>query len=282
MTSFTNTVALITGAGSGIGVETARQLAARGARVVLLDRDLRAVEALAQSFGNSQRHLAVQADVTDSDELESAVQQAVSALGGIDVVVANAGVAEAGTVAVSRIESLVRTVDVNLTGVIRTVHATLPHVTERRGYFLLVSSAAALKNVPGGSSYAASKAGVEAFAGALRLEVAHKGVAVGVAHPAWIRTPMYDAQCELASVSAGIASLPWPFNVVTTVEECAGAFVDGIAARDRKIYVPRALSVVDKARSLFTGALWDRVVLLRAAHTVPALEQEIRQREFTS
>jgi len=282
MTTFTNTVVLITGAGSGIGAETARQLAARGARVALLDRDLRAVDALVESFSHPQRHLAVQADVTSSDDLENAVRQAVSTLGGIDVVVANAGVAEAGTVAVSRIESLVRTVDVNLTGVIRTVHATLPHVVERHGYFLLVSSAAALKNVPGGSSYAASKAGVEAFAGALRLELAHKGVAVGVAHPAWIRTPMYDAQCELASVSAGIASLPWPFSVVTTVEECASAFVDAISARDRKIYVPKALSVVDKARSFFTGALWDRIVTLRSAQTVAALEQEIRDREVTS
>ncbi|MUL62979.1 hypothetical protein BOO86_00765 [Mycobacterium sp. CBMA 234] len=282
MTSLHDTVVLITGAGSGIGAETARQLAGRGARVVLLDRDLNAVEALVRSLDNSARHLAIQADVTNSEGLEDAVQQAVSVFGGIDVVVANAGVAEAGTVAVSRIESLVRTVDVNLSGVIRTVHATLPHVTDRRGYFLLVSSAAALKNVPGGSSYAASKAGVEAFAGALRLEVAHKGVAVGVAHPAWIRTPMYDAQRELASVSNGIASLPWPFNVVTTVEDCAAAFVDAIGERDRKIYVPKALSIVDKARSFFTGALWDRLVMLRAGRTVPALEAEIRERELTA
>ncbi|MFE9790016.1 short-chain dehydrogenase/reductase [Nocardia salmonicida] len=272
-------VVLITGAGSGIGAQTARQLAQQGAYVVLVDRDLAAAQAVMASLPAGIRSLAIAADVTDTAQLEAAVQTAVAEFGGIDVVLANAGIAHAGTVAVSDVETLARTVEVNLTGVIRTVHATLPHVLHRRGYFLLVSSAACLKNVPGGSAYAAAKAGVEYFGGALRLEVAHRGVDVGVAHPAWIRTPMFDTQRELDSVRTGIEALPWPFNVVTDVDDCATAMIDAMERRSRKVYVPGALVLVDRLRGLFTGALWDRLVRPRAAATVSALERELRQRK---
>ncbi|MCQ4121867.1 short-chain dehydrogenase/reductase [Rhodococcus tibetensis] len=271
-------IVLITGGASGIGAETGRQLAERGARVALLDRDAAAAKATANSYPPPAHghHLGVDADVSSTESLQRAVELVIAELGGLDVVVANAGIAAAGTVAISDVESLARTIEVNLTGVIRTVHATLPHVTASRGYYLLVSSAAALKNVPGGSSYAASKAGVEAFAGALRLEVAHKGVDVGVAHPAWIRTPMFAAQRQIESVNRSISQLPWPFSAVTDVEDCAAAFAGGITERRRKIYVPRALAAVDKVRGVFTGALWDRILKPRAAVNVPLIEQEIR------
>jgi NAD(P)-dependent dehydrogenase (short-subunit alcohol dehydrogenase family) len=266
---------LVTGAASGIGAATAQHLATAGARVVLVDRDEAAATAVARSLPSPDRHLALGADVTSTDDLAHAVRITLDRFGGVDVVVANAGVAEAGTVATAEIETLVRTVDVNLTGVIRTVHATLPAVVERQGYFLLVSSAAALKNVPGGSSYAAAKAGVDAFGGALRLELAHRGVGVGVAHPAWVRTPMVDAQWKIDAVREGIQRLPWPFNVVTDVDDCARIFVQGIERRSRKVYVPGALAAVDAVRPLFTGRLWDALVKIRAKDTVPALEAEL-------
>lgn len=268
---------LITGGARGIGAETARRLAAKGHTLALLDRDGDAVRATAAALG--PQHLGIAADVTDTDGVKAAVDEAAARLGGLDVVVANAGIGEAGTVAIRDVEALLRTVDINLSGVVRTVHAALPHVTERRGYFLLVSSAAALKNVPGGSCYAASKAGVEAFAGAFRLEVAHKGVGVGVAHPAWIRTAMFAQQTELDSFNEALKKLPWPFSAVTSVESCADAFVDAIERRRRKVYVPGALAYVDKVRGVFTGAAWDAILKRQVARTVPALERDVLARE---
>ena len=263
---------LVTGGARGIGAETARRVAARGARVAVLDVDGAAAAATATALGPA--HLGLTADVTDSAALAAAVARVVEQLGGIDVVVANAGIGEAGTVATRDVDGLLRTIDINLGGVVRVVHAALPHVVERRGYLLLVSSAAALKNVPGGSCYAASKAGVEAFGGALRLEVAHRGVDVGVAHPAWVRTDMFAAQTASPAFNDALARLPWPFGTVSSVEDCADAVVRGIERRQRKIYVPEALRWVDKVRGVFTGALWDRVVALRARDTVPAMERE--------
>jgi NAD(P)-dependent dehydrogenase (short-subunit alcohol dehydrogenase family) len=277
--TLTGKAVLITGGARGIGAETGRRLAARGARVALLDLDGRAAAATARGIG--PEHLGAGADVTDSASLEAAVEEVVAAFGGLDVVVANAGIGEAGTVAIRDADALVRVIDINLSGVVRTVRATLEHVEARDGYFLLVSSAAALKNVFGGSTYAASKAGVEAFGGALRLEVAHKGVGVGVAHPAWIETDMLASQMELPFFRESLKALPWPFSAVTPVGECADAFADAIEHRRRKVYVPGALAYVDKVRGVFTGALWDVVVKRKARKQVPALERDVLERERT-
>ncbi|MDV6259778.1 short-chain dehydrogenase/reductase [Rhodococcoides yunnanense] len=278
MTSVAGKVAFITGGASGIGLETGRRLASLGAHVVLVDRSEISASVL-ETLDTTRhgRHISVVADVTDTASLELAVSTVLNEYGCLDVVVANAGIAEAGTVAISDVESLVKIVEVNLIGVIRTVHATLPAVTAQRGYYLLVSSAAALKNIPGQSAYAASKTGVEAFGGGLRLEVAHKGVGVGVAHPAFVRTPMFESQHSIAAVRAGIEELPWPFNVVTELDDCADAFVDTIVGRRRKVYVPGALRGVDTVRGVFTGRLWDAILRPRVKQTVPALEDGVLQ-----
>ena len=126
------------------------------------------------------------------------MEQAVERFGGIDVVVANAGIAAAG--AVPRRSTPTRTsavIDVNLLGVVRTVRACLPQILERRGYVLIVASIAAISTgFPFDSNYAAAKAGVEAFANSLRLELKHHGVDVGVAYFSWIGTDMVSGADE--------------------------------------------------------------------------------------
>ena len=168
-------VVFITGPARGIGAALARSLAARGARLGLAGREPEKLAALSAELGPAHRWY--ECDVTDAASLERAVRSTAEELGGIDVAVANAGIASHGTVAVTPMDALARVIDVNLTGVVRTVHAALPHLVARRGYALLISSAAALAAMPGLAVYAAAKSGVEQFANALRLELAHKGVA---------------------------------------------------------------------------------------------------------
>jgi NAD(P)-dependent dehydrogenase (short-subunit alcohol dehydrogenase family) len=265
-------VVLITGGAGGIAAAAAQRLAAAGARVSLVDRDLPAVEEVVSRLGGG--HLATAADVTDDESLQAAVQQTVQRFGRLDIVFPCAGVGSASTVAASRTEDLLRIVDINLGGVIRTVKATLDEVTRNRGYYLLMSSAAALKNVPRANAYAASKAGVEAFGGALRLELAHKGIDVGVAHPAWVRTGMISGSGTRAGESR---SLPWPFNVVSSTDTCADLLVAAMAGRQRKVFVPRSLALMDPLRWFSTGPLWDTFMKPRAALSVPGMESTVNE-----
>ena len=268
-------VVLITGAARGIGAETARRLAAKGARLALSGLEPERLVALATELGTA--HRAFPCDVTDQASMERAVADAVAAFGGIDVVLANAGIASNGTVAVTPMAALARTVDVNLTGVIRTVHVTLPHVVARRGYYLLVSSAAAIAPLGGLATYAATKSGVEAFGNALRLELAHQGVKVGTAHPSWIDTDLVrDQQKDLPTFGRVLATLPRPFGGVTSVAVCADAFVDGIARRARKVFVPGSLAPLAAIRQLFASPLAEVLTRRQSRRLLPALEREVR------
>lgn len=267
-------VVLITGPARGIGAELARLLAARGARLSLVGLEPERLAALARELGGG--HVWFECDVTDQAALERAVAGTAEALGGIDVVVANAGIASNSTVAVCPADALVRTIEVNLSGVVRTVSATLPHVTAARGYYLLVSSAAALAPLPGISTYAAAKSGVEQFGNVLRLELAHKGVGVGVAHPSWIDTDMVrDAQHDLKSFNEMLALLPWPFGSITPVSACAAAFVKAIERRKRKVYVPAALAPFAALRYLFASPLSEYLMQRKASRLLPEAEREV-------
>jgi NAD(P)-dependent dehydrogenase (short-subunit alcohol dehydrogenase family) len=267
-------VVLITGAARGIGAETARRLAAKGARVSLVGLEADRLRALAGELGD--RAVWFEADVTDQGQMDAAVAGTVGAFGGIDVVLANAGIANNGTVAVSPADAVVRTIEVNLAGVVRTVCAALPHVTERHGYVALVSSTAAFTMMPGMAAYAASKAGVEQFANCLRLELAHKGVKVGSIHPGWIDTDLVrDQRKELKTFDEAFERLPWPMNATTSVEECADAIVDGIERRRAKVYVPKAIGLLQALRTLATGPIASLVIGREAKRMVPELEAEI-------
>jgi NAD(P)-dependent dehydrogenase (short-subunit alcohol dehydrogenase family) len=273
---------LVTGAARGIGEHTARAVAARGGRVALVGLETDRLQALAAELGPG--HVWFEADVTDQAAVDGAVAGAVEALGGLDVVMANAGVANNNTVAVSPVEAVVRTIDVNLIGVVRTVSAALPHVIARRGYVLIVASAASFTVLPGMAAYSASKAGVEAFGNALRLEVAHKGVRVGTAHPSWIDTDLVrDQKAESGTFNEMLRELPWPMNRTTSVDDCVAALVDGIERRRRKIFVPREVAIVSALRSLILGPVGSLAVQRQARVAVPRLEAEASaQRWFGS
>lgn len=265
-------VVLITGAARGIGAETARRLAARGARISLVGLEPDLLASVAAELADARWF---EADVTDQEAVDRAVAGTVAAFGGIDIVVTNAGIANHGTVAVSPVAALARTIEVNLLGTVRTVTATLPHVTRARGYYLLVASAAAFTMLPGMAAYCASKSGVEQFGNVLRLEVAHKGVDVGVAYMTWIDTDLVrDVRADLPSFEDSLKKLPGPLGRYTRVEVCADGFVAAIAARRRTVFVPRGLSAVSALRML-VGGLARRQLLREAARSVPLLEADV-------
>jgi NAD(P)-dependent dehydrogenase (short-subunit alcohol dehydrogenase family) len=275
----TGKAVLVTGAARGIGEHTARALAGRGARLALVGLEPDRLAALATELG--PQHAWFEADVTDQAAVDAAVDGAVAALGGIDVVVANAGVANNNTVAVSPVDVVVRTIDVNLVGVVRTVSAALPHVIARRGYVCIIASAASFTVLPGMAAYSASKAGVEAFANALRLEVAHKGVRVGSVHPSWIDTDLVrDQKAESATFNEMLTQLPWPMGQTTSVDACVTAIVDGIERRRRKVFVPREVGVVSALRSIVNGPVGTFVTQLRARKAVPQLEAEAQSGQW--
>jgi NAD(P)-dependent dehydrogenase (short-subunit alcohol dehydrogenase family) len=261
MTSVNSQVVFITGGGQGIGAEVARRLHAKGAKLVLTDLDEVALAARSAELGGDDRMLTVVADVRDLSAMQAAAGQAVDKFGGIDVVVANAGIGSYGSVLQVDPEAVKRLLDVNLLGVFHTVRATLPSVIERRGYVLIVSSLAAFTAAPGMAPYDMSKAGNEHLAHALRLEVADRGVTVGSAHMSWIDTAMVrDSLADLPTVSEQLAKFPWPLNKTTSLDKCAAAFVDGIEGRKKRVYCPKWVGVFRWLKPVLSTRLGERPV----------------------
>lgn len=275
MTSLRDQVVFITGGARGIGAEVARRLAAKGAKLVLTDLNDADLEALAAELGED-RVLTAVADVRDLPAMQAAATRAVERFGGIDVVVANAGIMSYGSVAQVDPDAFKRVLDINVLGVFHTVRATLPAVIERRGYVLIVSSLAAYTAAPGLAPYNASKAGVEMFANALRLEVAHHGVSVGSAHMSWINTALVrDTQTDLSAFNQLLASFPWPMNKTTTVDKCAAAFVKGIERRRTRVYRPGWVALLRWVKPVLSTRVGEAPLHKSTAELLPQLDAQV-------
>jgi NAD(P)-dependent dehydrogenase (short-subunit alcohol dehydrogenase family) len=264
---------LVTGAARGIGRATAFELARRGARVALvgLEPDL-----LARNVAElGDEHLYAEADVTDSGQLEAAVAATVARFGGIDVVMANAGIANLGTVRTADPEAFARTIDVNLTGVYRTVAATVPQLVESRGYALVIASTASFTPLPGGAAYGASKAGAESLAATLRLELAQYGVAVGSAHPGWIDTDILRGpERDIPTFAKLRSGMPWPLNSTMAVEDCAARLVDAMERRAYRVYIPGGVRLISGLRPLIMTGLGTRVAARRNGKDLRQVDRE--------
>ena len=275
MGSVNGKVALITGGANGIGAEVARQLHDKGARVVLTDVDEGLLKEVAARIGED-RVLTVVADVRDLSAMQNAVDKGIERFGGIDIVMANAGIGTYGSVLQVDPEAFRTLIDVNVVGVFHTVRATLPSVINRRGYVLIVSSCAAYLALPGLAPYNAAKAGVEHFANALRLEVAHLGVDVGSAHMSWIDTPLVrESKADLSTVREMLASLPGPLAKTTSVEKCGDAFVKGIEARKRRINCPGWVEVLRWIRPLLATRMVEARAAKTASELLPKMDVEV-------
>lgn len=274
MSSVHGKVVFITGGARGIGAEVARRLRRRGAKLVLTDLDAAPLAELATELGD-EHVLTALADVRDLAAMQKAADAAVERFGGIDVVLANAGIASFGSVLQVDPEAFRRVLDINIVGVFNTVRATLPAVIERRGYVLVVSSLAAFTSSPGLAAYHASKAGAEYFANTLRLEVAHLGVDVGSAHMSWIDTPLVqDAKSDLSAFREMLSKLPAPLNRTTTVDACGAAFVKGIESRKKRIYSPQWVGVFRWIRPVVSTSLAERDIRKFTPTLLPKLDAE--------
>ena len=239
---------LITGAARGIGAEAARQLYAPGHEIALVGLEPAELEARASELG--PRAAAFPCDVTDRDGLARTVDAVVERFGGIDVVIANAGVATVGTVEVLDPADFERVVEVNLLGVYRTVHAALPQVLQRRGYVLVVASLAAALHAGGMANYAMAKAGAEAFANSLRQELKPKGVDVGCAYFGFIDTDMVrDAFDHPASERARSSAPKWLSQPIP-VSAAGAAIASGVQERRARVWAPRYVGAALALRGL--------------------------------
>jgi NAD(P)-dependent dehydrogenase (short-subunit alcohol dehydrogenase family) len=239
---------LITGAARGIGLETARRLHARGMNVSMSGLEPELLEQRAAELG--ERAAWFQADVCDLDAVRGAVDATVERFGGLDVVVANAGIGASGTVRSMEPAAFVRQVDVNLLGVYRTLHAALPHVIERRGYLLPIASLSSAIHPPMMTAYAASKAGVEALTDGLRQEVAHTGTAVGCAFFSFLDTDMVQRGFERPSAQAMQERMSGLFARRSPLKAGIDAIERGIERRSRTVVAPRWARGVLVARTI--------------------------------
>lgn len=267
-------VVLITGAARGIGAAVAKELASRGAKIALTGLEPEELAARVSELGAG--HIYRVADVTDPDSMQRAVADIVKEYGRIDVVVANAGIGTYGTIEKGDTEAWLRTIDVNLIGVYRTIHTTLPYLIESRGYALVIASVASFMALPGMSSYSVSKAGVESLTRALRAEVGFRGVDAGSAHPSWIDTDLVrESEADLEAFRLLRANLPWPLKATTSLDQCAKTIADGIEKRKARIFVPRSAALVYWLRSLLNTRPVERANEKLAAEAVPMMEREI-------
>ena len=188
---------------------------------------------------------------------------AVERHGGLDAVWANAGIASFGSVLLIDVDAWKRTIDVNVTGTFNTVRAALPSVIERKGYVAVTASVASFAHAPFMSAYTATKAGVEAFFDALRIEVAHLGVDVATIHPSWIATPMTEeSEADMQAFNRLKGSLPFPLGKTYPVERAAKDIAKGFEGRKRRICTPG----------------WVRgLAIARAALTTRAAERDFRK-----
>jgi short-subunit dehydrogenase len=246
---FADQVAVVTGASSGIGWELARQLAAAGGRVGLLARRRSELEVLA---GTIQRRGGVAAvancDVTDREQVDSAVASVRQVLGPIDLLIASAGVGMptlVDPVNIADVEAMFR---VNVLGVIYSFNAVLPEMLARRsGHLAAVSSLAAYLALPGESAYCATKAAVNTYLGGLRPQLRGRGITVTTLCPGFVQTPM------TAGNSFGMPGL-------LSAEEAARRMLRAIAQGSAVFNFPWTTAILTRLASALPGWASNRLM----------------------
>jgi len=266
---------LITGAARGLGAQTAMQLAERGALVSLVGLEPDLLEQVRREIGS--RHIAVVADVTNQAELENAFARTTAEFGGIDAVVANAGISNTSPLSVGSADAHVRTIDVNLGGAVRTASCAFPHLKASGGYLVFIASVGSFSVMPGMATYCASKAGVESLAAGLRMEWRHHGIRVGSVHPTFVDTDLVrQAETDTPTFERLRASLPGALGSTMETADVAEVIVRAVKYRRRRAYAPGSLAALSAGRSLMLSAVGERLLERRLdlRNSIPMWESE--------
>jgi 2-keto-3-deoxy-L-fuconate dehydrogenase len=215
MTDVSGLAAVVTGGGSGIGLAAARLLAARGARVAVLD------------LKPTDEFLGLPADVTDDASVRSAVDAAASALGGIDILVNNAGIGAAGTVSDNPDDEWHHVYDVNVVGIVRVTRAALPHLrASAHAAIVNTCSIAATAGLPQRALYSATKGAVLSLTLAMAADHVHEGIRVNCVNPGTADTPwvgrLLAAAADPAAERAALEARQ-PMGRLVTADEVAAA-----------------------------------------------------------
>jgi NADP-dependent 3-hydroxy acid dehydrogenase YdfG len=226
---------LITGASSGIGEALAIEYGARGAYVALVARreaELAAVVDKVTSRGG--RALAIPCDVANDEAIFAAVRRADSELGGLDMVIANAGVGSSGHASTLKWQETARLIDVNIKGAFATLSAAIPiFLAQQRGQLVGVSSLAGKRGLPESGAYSASKAALSAFLETLRVDLRAAGISVTDVQPGFVSTPinptankgmplLWTAEKAARVIATrlerapAVVSFPWPLAFATS------------------------------------------------------------------
>ncbi len=247
-------VALVTGAARGIGYETARQIHLRGGSVAVVDLNAGEAREAAERIG--ERAIGLATDVTDHSAVMQSVAETVERFGGLDVVVANAGIAQAkmATVRGIGVEEWERVFEVDLLGVWRTVRAALPQIVERKGHVVVTASVYAFVNGVLNSPYAVAKSGVESLGRSLRAELMPLGASASVAYFGWVDTKLvhdaFDANGDRMQ-----QNLPEFLKRRIQPAEAGAAVVRGIEERAPRIFAPKWWRYVSALRGVLNPLL---------------------------
>ena len=250
-------VVVLTGAGSGIGRETAVEFACRGADLVLAARNGEALQTLSREVERvGGRVLAVPTDVSDFDQVTALASRAVERFGRIDTWVNNAAVSTYGTVEQTEVAEIRRVIEVNLMGEIHGMKAAVPHLRRTGGTLINVSSSLAKRAVALQAAYCAAKHGVVAFGEALRLELRSEAVPVHVVDvlPSSVNTPLF----EHARSKIGVR--PQPITPVYEPRAVAETIVSAAQRPVRHVFVGGAGRVLEIGQRI-SPELVDRYLL---------------------
>jgi short-subunit dehydrogenase len=232
--------AAITGGSSGIGAATARELAARGVRVVIAGRNATALDRVAAETNAG----VVLGDLREPGCAQHIVDAAVDDLGGLDVVVSNAGIGWAGPFASMSDSDIDGLLDVNLRAAAHLARAAIPHLRRGRGRLVFVGSIAGLVGVPGETWYSATKAGLGCLAETLRAELRPTGIGVSLVSPGVVDTAYFERRKE-----------PYRrrYPRVISAETAAAAIVNAIEHGRDDVIVPPWLSLPARVKVSFPG-----------------------------